>query len=340
MNNEYAKKVETLLRMIPLVMEEGVFAVHGGSAINLFVRNMPRYSVDIDLTYIPVEDRDTSLVHINRHLDSIAANAKKAFPGMHIIMKPDISKLLCEYRGRQVKIEVNQTKRGIVGGDVLRMPVCVKAQEEFSLYCEADIVPLTLLYGGKIAAALSRQHPRDLFDVKYMEYPFKNTREGLLFCLLGSDRPIHESFAPGMINQHDALEKQFTLITQYLNIKTKLTISSNLHKNNDLKAEEKVIHICKLLNGTDYYNTIGGQTLYSQNNFYKENLTLHFLQMNDITYPQFKNQFIPSLSIIDVMMFNSPEQINQMLDKYELITPTQTNNNLLVQAMAGAKQNG
>ena len=137
-----------------------------------------------------------------------------------------------------------------------------------------------------------------------------------------------------------ALEKQFTLITQYLNIKTKLTISSNLHKNNDLKAEEKVIHICKLLNGTDYYNTIGGQTLYSQNNFYKENLTLHFLQMNDITYPQFKNQFIPSLSIIDVMMFNSPEQINQMLDKYELITPTQTNNNLLVQAMAGAKQNG
>ena len=60
MNNEYAKKVETLLRMMPLVTEEGVFAVHGGSAINLFVRNMPRYSVDIDLTYIPVEDRNAS----------------------------------------------------------------------------------------------------------------------------------------------------------------------------------------------------------------------------------------------------------------------------------------
>ena len=214
MNNEYAKKVEILLRMIPLVTEEGVFAVHGGSAINLFVRNMPRYSVDIDLTYIPEEDRNASLFHINRHLESIAANARKAFPGMHIIMKPDISKLLCEYRGRQVKIEVNQTKRGIVGGDALRMPVCDRAQEEFGLYCEADIVPLTLLYGGKIAAALSRQHPRDLFDVKYMEYPFKNTREGLLFCLLGSDRPIHESFAPSMVDQHDALEKQFTGMTE------------------------------------------------------------------------------------------------------------------------------
>lgn len=214
MNNEYSKKVEILLRMIPLVMDEGVFAVHGGSAINLFVRNMPRYSVDIDLTYIPLEDRITSLAHINCHLDSIAANARKVFPGIHIVMKSDISKLLCEYCGRQVKIEVNQTKRGIVGGEVLRVPVCDRAQEEFGLYCEADIVPLTLLYGGKIAAALSRQHPRDMFDVKYMEYPLESTREGLLFCLLGSDRPIYESFAPGMVDQHDALEKQFAGMTE------------------------------------------------------------------------------------------------------------------------------
>ena len=140
MNNEYARKVEVLLRMIPLVTEEGVFAVHGGSAINLFVRNLPRYSVDIDLTYIPLEDRTSSLSHINEHLSSIATKAKKTFRGMHIVPKPDISKLLCEYQERQIKIEVNQTKRGIVGGDVIRMPVCDKAQEEFGLYCETDIV--------------------------------------------------------------------------------------------------------------------------------------------------------------------------------------------------------
>ncbi len=213
MNSEYARKVEILLRMIPLVTEEGVFAVHGGSAINLFVRNLPRYSVDIDLTYIPLEDRTSSLAHIGEHLSSIARNAKKAFRGMHIVEKPDICKLLCEYQGRQIKIEVNQTKRGIIGGDVIRKPVCDKAQEEFGLYCETDIVPMTLLYGGKIAAALSRQHPRDLFDVKYMEYPFAETREGLLFCLLGSDRPIHESFAPSLIDQHDALVNQFEGMT-------------------------------------------------------------------------------------------------------------------------------
>ncbi len=213
MNSEYAKKVEILLRMIPLVTEEGVFAVHGGSAINLFVSNLPRYSVDIDLTYIPLEDRNSSLLHINEHLNSISAKARKAFRGMHIVEKPDICKLLCEYRGHQIKIEVNQTKRGVIGGDVIRKPVCDKAQEEFGLYCETDIVPMTLLYGGKIAAALSRQHPRDLFDVKYMEYPFAETREGLLFCLLGSDRPIRESFSPNLINQSDALVNQFDGMT-------------------------------------------------------------------------------------------------------------------------------
>lgn len=213
MNDDYAKKVEILLRMVPIVTEEGVFAVHGGSAINLFIRNLPRYSVDIDLTYIPLEDRTSSLVHITEHLRSIAGKAKKAFRGMHIVEKTEISKLICEYQGRQIKIEVNQTKRGIVGGDVLRKPVCEKAQDEFGLYCETDIVPMTMLYGGKIAAALSRQHPRDLFDVKFMEYPITDTREGLLFCLLGSDRPIHESFAPSLIDQRYALANQFVGMT-------------------------------------------------------------------------------------------------------------------------------
>ena len=170
-------------------------------------------SVDIDLTYIPLESREESLEHINAHLMSIAAKAKRAFPGMHIVPKLNTCKLLCEYQRKQIKVEVNQTKRGIVGGDILTVPLCKKAQEEFRLYCEADIVPMTLLYGGKIAAALSRQHPRDLFDVKYMEFPFENTREGLLFCLLGSDRPLHESFAPNLIDQKDALANQFEGMT-------------------------------------------------------------------------------------------------------------------------------
>lgn len=209
----YAQKVELLLRLIPIVMEEEVFAIHGGTAINLFLKDLPRYSVDIDLTYIPLADRQTSLDDINMHLNVIAEKAKKAFKGMHIVPNFSTCKLLCEYRGKQVKIEVNQTKRGIIGGAIQAIPLSEKAQEEFSLFCEANVVPITQLYGGKIAAALSRQHPRDLFDVKYMDIPLSECREGLIFCLLGSDRPIHESFAPTLIDQHEALANQFVGMT-------------------------------------------------------------------------------------------------------------------------------
>ena len=212
-SNVYAQKVELLLRLIPIVMEEDVFAIHGGTAINLFLKDLPRYSVDIDLTYIPLADRQTSLDDINLHLKSIADKAKKAFKGMHIVPNFNTSKLLCEYLGKQVKIEVNQTKMGVVGGECLSIPLSEKAQNEFSLFCEAKIVPLTQLYGGKIAAALSRQHPRDLFDVKYMDIPLDESREGLIFCLLGSDRPIYESFAPSLIDQREAMENQFTGMT-------------------------------------------------------------------------------------------------------------------------------
>ena len=209
----FARKVELLLKLMPFVMNEGVFAVHGGTAINLFVKDMPRYSVDIDLTYMPLANREDSIKDINTHLESIITHAKPQLPGLHVVPNYDTCKLLCEYRGYQVKIEVNQTKRGIIGGEVQTLPLCDKAQEEFGMYCEAVIVPQTLLYGGQIAAALSRQHPRDLFDVKHMNIPLKDVREGLIFCLLGSDRPIHESFAPMLIDQHAAMENQFEGMT-------------------------------------------------------------------------------------------------------------------------------
>ena len=214
MNNEvYKEKVKLLLQLMPFVMQEQVFAVHGGSAINLFVKDMPRYSVDIDLTYIPLADREDSIADINAHLKSIADNAKSNLKGLHIVPNYATCKLLCEYHGHQVKIEVNQTKRGIIGGELQRKSLCDKAQTEFGMFCKAVIVPSTLLYGGKIAAALSRQHPRDLFDIKYMDIPLADVREGLIFCLLGSDRPLHESFSPQLIDQREAMENQFTGMT-------------------------------------------------------------------------------------------------------------------------------
>ena len=209
MNNVYKEKVQLLLRILPIIMSEDCFAIHGGTAINLFVENLLRLSIDIDLTYIPLEDRATSLAHINDALKRIADKVEKQIKGANVIRRFDICKLTCEWRGCQVKIEVNQTKRGIVGGEPLVLPLCPKAQDLFEMEVEARIVPLTLLYGGKIAAALSRQHPRDLFDIKHMTMPIKQARLGFIFCLLGSDRPIHESFAPSMIDQREAMENQF-----------------------------------------------------------------------------------------------------------------------------------
>lgn len=212
-NDTYIQKVELLLNILPLVMDEKVFAVHGGTAINLFLRNLPRFSVDIDLTYIPVKDRETSLKEIASHLDNISKRAQRVFPNLHVVSKHDTSKLLCEYQGKQVKIEVNQIKRGIVGGEILNLPLCEKAQNIFNNYCEAAVVPVTQLYGGKIAAALSRQHPRDLFDVEYMNIPIKTCREGIIYSLLGSDRPINESLSPRLLDQHEAMENQFIGMT-------------------------------------------------------------------------------------------------------------------------------
>ena len=202
MNDIYRRKVELLLRILPFVTDEECFAIHGGTAINLFVKNLYRLSVDIDVTYIPLEDRKSSLEHINDALMRIADRVKSRFRDIRIIPRLDTSKITCESRGCQVKIEVNQTKRGAAA----LHPLCEKAQDLFGMEVDARIVSIPQLYGGKISAALSRQHPRDLFDISQMDFPIEDVKEGLVFCLLGSDRPIHESFAPNLIDQRDAME--------------------------------------------------------------------------------------------------------------------------------------
>lgn len=213
MNDTYRRQVALLIRVMPLVFKIKDFAVHGGTAINLFHRNLPRYSVDIDITYIPLEDRETSLKIINSHLSSLKAAIEKAVPGIRVTHKPDVWKLLCVKDGTTIKIEVNGTKRGILG-DVERIQLCEKAKEEFGMTCFANIVSWSQLFGGKIAAALSRQHPRDLFDCRGISPDdFNAVKEGFILCLLGSDKPIIESLQPNMIDQRDALDNQFDGMT-------------------------------------------------------------------------------------------------------------------------------
>lgn len=213
-HEEYYRQVQLMLRILPIIYRIDDFAVHGGTAINLFHRNMPRYSVDIDLTYIPLVGRAESLSAINLHLAELKKNIERVIPGIQITHKKEVWKLLCRYDTVTVKIEVNGTKRGLLGEAEIKT-LCEAASNEFHLSTKCRTVSFTQLYGGKIAAALSRQHPRDLFDCKYLmeDTPFEQVRNGLLFCLAGSDKPIHESILPHDVNQQDALENQFAGMT-------------------------------------------------------------------------------------------------------------------------------
>lgn len=115
------------------------------------------------------------------------------------------------------------------------------------------------------------------------------------------------------------LEFSIKEICKYLDIKTELILSSNLEKNNSLKGKDKVITICKKLNGTEYYNAIGGQELYSFEEFKQNGIELRFLKTNEIIYKQFGDEFISNLSILDVLMFNSKEKVKEFLNNYSLI---------------------
>ncbi len=214
MNNaEYKERVRLLLQLIPIVSKIDDFAIHGGTAINLFVLDLPRYSVDIDLTFIPVKSREETYSDIRAHLTRLKKEIKHLFPKLVIEEKPN--KINCSLGGILVKIEVNGTKRGLIDVPVV-MPLCSLAQAEFTTFCEAKIVPISQLYGGKITAALDRQHPRDLFDVKLMfdfVTDFAQVKKGFLYCLLGGDRPIVESLLPNRVDHSETLVKQFLGMT-------------------------------------------------------------------------------------------------------------------------------
>lgn len=210
-NEAYKRQVALLLNVIPEVAKESSFALHGGTAINLFVRDMPRLSVDIDLTYMPLEDRAASLRNIATALERIKTNIEKVVPGVNVKHREDIGKLQISAQGNTIKLEVNPVKRGALSEPV-KMGLCDKAQIEFDAFCAINVVPIGQLYGGKICAALDRQHPRDLFDVKYLfanEGFSEQVKTGFLFGLLSSDRPLNELLSPNYQDQRLAMENQF-----------------------------------------------------------------------------------------------------------------------------------
>jgi predicted nucleotidyltransferase component of viral defense system len=192
----YRRQVILLLRIIPFVAAEEVFALKGGTAINLFLRDMPRLSVDIDLMFLPVMPRADSLVRIDAAMKRIEAAILANIAKVKVrqgFTDEAVTKLFISADQAQVKIELSPVTRGTVFDPELR-PVAQRVEEEFG-YAEMPVVSFADLFAGKLVAALDRQHPRDLFDVRNLlasEGITDDLREAFLVYLISHNRPMYE----------------------------------------------------------------------------------------------------------------------------------------------------
>ncbi len=205
----YLTQVELLLQVLPVINKQDCFALKGGTAINLFIRDMPRLSVDIDLTYLPIEPRDQFLKNITFALDTLAHNIKEKGEGRYQVdevftKEPrQLSKLIVSNNTTKIIIEPNFVLRGSVF-ECESNELCQRAQDEFLNFFTIKTLSFADLYGGKICSALARQHPRDLFDIKILlenEGLTESVRQAFVIYLASNSRPLHELLNPKPILQ-------------------------------------------------------------------------------------------------------------------------------------------
>ncbi len=216
----YFRQAELLLRILPFIDREAVFALKGGTAINFFVRDLPRISVDIDIVYLPVGERDLSLREISAALVRVSQSIGSKIPGAKVfprkIMKTGfLSGLSVQRQDAMVKIEPNTVIRGSVFPPE-RKSLSPKARSVFEVSVECRMLSENELYAGKICAALDRQHPRDLFDI-YMLFKYSSfsdaMRKAFIVYLISHDRPMAEILNPGFTDIRPVFEAEFTDMT-------------------------------------------------------------------------------------------------------------------------------
>jgi hypothetical protein len=219
-SEQYRRQAALLVRTIPLVASETCFALKGGTAINLFVRNMPRLSVDIDLTYLPVEDRATSLANIDAAMQRLEKRIREGLRGARVtavklIPENIVSKIFVEVDGVRIKIEVTPVLRGCVYEPKTRS-VSAAVEDQFG-FAEIQVVSFADLYAGKLVAALDRQHPRDLFDVRDLlanEGIGEDLRKAFVVYILSHNRPMAEVLAPTLQDIRQEFERGFEGMTE------------------------------------------------------------------------------------------------------------------------------
>ncbi len=202
MKTPYSDQVRLLVNLLPFVEKQTCFALKGGTAINLFVRDMPRLSVDIDLAYLPVEGRDQSLEGIDTALGNIIEDIQKRIPRAQVkavkLKGTDKRyKLLVKQGGTHVKIEVTPVLRGSVyPSQTCR--ISENAENTFG-FARMTLMSFEDLFAGKICATLDRQHPRDLYDTYWLlqhEGITQTLKNAFMVYLMGHNRPMAELLAP------------------------------------------------------------------------------------------------------------------------------------------------
>ncbi len=221
MNQVYLDSARLLTRAAPLVLVDDAFALKGGTAINLFVRDMPRLSVDLDLVFpdyaVP---RAEALKRINEAIRQSVARLKKQGFQTHAPASADAgeTKLLVRQGAIQVKIEVNFVMRGTVNPVLMASPTqsaCAALQADL----EIPVVSLEDVYGGKLVAAMDRQHPRDLFDVMQLfvhEGITAGIRRDFIVYLASHNRPVHEVLFPTLREIRQSRDRWSCSVTQRL----------------------------------------------------------------------------------------------------------------------------
>lgn len=245
MDRTYTDTVRLLLRSAPEVFASDMFAMKGGTAINLLVREMPRLSVDIDVVYRSWRtERPQALVEISDELNAISKRLGKFGLQCRKVSSKDAgdTKLLVEDETSQIKIEVNTVFRGTV------LPVEIRdlsrqTAETFSTELQLPILATDELYGSKLVAALDRQHPRDLFDV-WQLCEASGLSDGIVECFVtyiaGHNRPIHEVLFGNDVNIATDYEENFVGMTRVpVELDTLLEVRERLRKELPSKLTEK-----------------------------------------------------------------------------------------------------
>jgi exonuclease VII small subunit len=217
-SNPYFRQVELVVRVLPLVAVEPSLALKGGTAINLFVCDFPRLSVDVDLTYLPLDNRDDALGAIEDGLGRLADNIRRVIPGAKVTAATGeagrVQRLLIVAGGVSIKVEVSPVLRGSIMPAV-QMAIADNVADQFG-YVETQVLAADELYAGKLVAALDRQHPRDLFDVMQLLLG-RGITSALMDCflvyLVSSNRPIAELLDPNPLPLQPVFDQQFRGMT-------------------------------------------------------------------------------------------------------------------------------